>query len=149
LSRSIGRLRFTASGEPAGCKAPPLQNPRRPLYKDTLAKAATNKSSRHLSPEFSPLCAEVLWRSIWFLSAIFFLGFDFLLGDQVVFLLEDGEDCIFGLVRRNWHLCALPTILIYHHPYSESSSVDPYFPSVFSFVFLWRLGYVGSLFFDL
>jgi len=27
-----------------------------------------------------------------------------------------------GLVRRNWHLFALPTILIYHHPYSESST---------------------------
>jgi len=69
----------------------------------------------------------------------------FFTGDLRAALVEDGEDCVKGLVRRNWHLFALPTILIYHHPYSESAANNHQPLLRFSFSFLLYFWFVDLL----
>lgn len=52
-----------------------------------------------------------------------------------------------GLVRRNWQIVfALPTILIYHHPYSESSVTKSIFNSSWDQIFFGDFLSFGSSF---
>ena len=129
--------------------------PKRPLYKHgpagSLPHAAISIS--HLTLVDSSLFRPPLCPSADFDQRFGFVGICkvfMCLFFSVCFWFSDGgfelliaglrtvKIVSIGLVRRNWHLFALPTILIYHHTYSESftqpQSPLHHYPSRFYFV---------------